>query len=126
MARKVSCLEVLRLNLINSLVHFIHISDDICSFSFNAPNQRHLKKWTIHSTLILPNSKSLEISLPKFQDFYNYKRYEFTPNLKGVAQKMGLLGPFDVLDAFGRKSKFWAPRTFKFCTKPVPIEFNNL
>ena len=48
--------------------------------------QGHLKKWTGHSKLILPYSKPLEISLPKFQHFYNYKRYDFSPNLKRVAQ----------------------------------------
>ena len=47
--------------------------------------QGHLKKWTGHSTLISTNPKPLEISLPKFQHFYNYKKYDFSPNLKDVA-----------------------------------------
>ena len=51
-------------------------------------SQEHLKKWTGHSTLILPNPQPLEISLPKFQHFYNYEKYDFSPNLKGVAQKL--------------------------------------
>ena len=45
--------------------------------------------------------------------------------MKGVAQKMGLLRPFEVLDIFGGKSKFDAPKVFKFGTKWVPIEVNN-
>ena len=47
--------------------------------------QGHLKKWTGLSALILPNSKPLEISLWKFQHFYNYQKYDFSQNLKGVA-----------------------------------------
>ena len=35
---------------------------------------------------------------------YNLWRYEFSPTLKGVAQKLGLLYPFEVLDIFGGKS----------------------
>ena len=68
--------------------------------------QGHLKKWTGHSMLILPNSKPLEISLPKFQHFYNYKKYDFSPNLKGVAQKLDPPRPWEVFNVFGRKSKF--------------------
>ena len=68
--------------------------------------QGHLKKWTGHSTLILPNSKPLEISLPKFQHFYNYEKYDFSPNLKGVAQKLDPPCPWEVFNVFGRKSKF--------------------
>jgi len=37
-------------------------------------------------------------------------RNEFSPNFDGVAQKKGLLRPFKVLDVFGRKFKFKAPR----------------
>ena len=33
--------------------------------------------------------------------------------------------PFEVLDVFGGRSKFQAPRTFIFGAKQVPIEFNN-
>ena len=43
----------------------------------------------------------------------------------GTAQKMGLPGPLEVLEAFGWKSKSQAPRAFKFCAKRVPIEVNN-
>ena len=38
---------------------------------------------------ILPNLKTLEISQPKFQQFYNCKRYDFSPNFKDVGQKLG-------------------------------------
>ena len=38
---------------------------------------------------------------------------------------MGLLRPFEVLDVFGGKSKFWAPMTLIFGTKRVLIEVNN-
>ena len=54
--------------------------------------QGHLEKWTGHSALILPNSKLLEISLPKFQHFYNYEKYDFSPNFEGLAQKLVLPG----------------------------------
>ena len=78
-----------------------------------------------HSTLILLISKSFEVGPPKFQHFYNYERYEFLPNLKGVAQKMGQLGPLETVDVFGRKFKSGAPRAFIFGAKWVPIEVNN-
>ena len=38
---------------------------------------------------------------------------------------MDLPRPFEVLEAFGGKSKSKAPRAFKFCTKRVPTEVNN-
>ena len=38
---------------------------------------------------------------------------------------MDLPRPFEVLEAFGGKSKSEAPRAFKFCAKRVPIEVNN-
>ena len=44
--------------------------------------------------------------------------------MKGVAQKMGLPRPFEVLDVFGGKSKSKAPKAFKFSPKRVPIEVN--
>ena len=46
-------------------------------------------------------------------------------NFKGVAQKMDLPRPFEVLEAFGGKSKSEAPRALKCDTKRVPIEGNN-
>ena len=42
-----------------------------------------------------------------------------------VAQKLGMPGPFDVLEIFVGKSKYWAPRIFIFGIERVPIEFNN-
>ena len=63
--------------------------------------------------------------IPKVQHIYNIGKNEFSPNLKGVAQKMDPLRPFEVLDIFGRKSKSNAPKVFKFGTKRVPIEVNN-
>ena len=76
------------------------------SITSSALSQGYLKKWTGHSMLILPNSKPLEISLPKFQYFYNYKIYDFSPNLKVVAQKLGPPRPLEVLNFFGGKLKF--------------------
>ena len=38
---------------------------------------------------------------------------------------MDLPRPFEVLEAFGGKSKSEAPRALKFCAKGVPIEVNN-
>ena len=84
-----------------------------------------LKVWTEHSHWFLLNWKLLEISQQKFQHFYNLERNEFSPNLKGVAQKLGPPRPFEVLDAFSGKSKSKAPNAFKFCAKWVPIEVNN-
>ena len=66
-----------------------------------------------------------EVVQQKFQHFYNLGRNEFSPNLKGVAQKLGLPRPFEVLDVFGGKSKSEAPKAFKFGAKWVPIEVNN-
>ena len=86
--------------------------------------QGHLKKWTGHSLLIFPNLEPLEISLSKFQHFYNYTRYDFSLNLKDVAQKLCLLCPLNVFYVFGGKSKFWAPMTLIFSAKRVFIEVN--
>ena len=84
-----------------------------------------LKIWTEHSHWFLLNHKLFEITLQKFQHYYNSWRNEFSPNLEGVAQKLDLPRPFDVLDPFGGKSKSKAPKALKFCTKRVPIEVNN-
>ena len=71
------------------------------------------------------NPKPFEIALQKFQHCYNYTKNEFSPNLKSVAQNLGLPHPFEVLDVFGGKSKSKAPIAFKFGPKRVPIEVNN-
>ena len=84
-----------------------------------------LKIWTEHSHWFLLNQKPFEITLQKFQHFYNSGRNEFSPNLEGVAWKLDLPRPFDVLETFGGKSKSKAPRALKFGTKRVPIEVNN-
>ena len=81
--------------------------------------------WTEHSTLILLISIPFEIAQQKLQHFYNYRINDFSPNLKGVAQKIGLPCPFEVLDIFGGKSKSDAPKVFKFGTKQILIELNN-
>ena len=52
-------------------------------------DQGRFKIWTEHSTMIFLNPKPFEIVLQKFQKFYSYKRNEFSPNLEGVAQKIG-------------------------------------
>ena len=70
----------------------------------------------MHSTLILLFPKPFEVVLPKVQHIYNLGKNEFSPNLKGVAQKMGLPRPLEVLEAFGGKSKFEAPRALKRLT----------
>ena len=91
----------------------------------NVPNQGLLKIWTEHSHWFLQNHKPFEVTLQKFQHFYNSGRNEFSPNFEGVAWKLDLLYPFDVLETFGRKSKSEAPRALKFSTKRVPIKVNN-
>ena len=88
-------------------------------------SQGLLKIWTEHSHWFLLNHKPFEITLQKFQHFYNLERNEFSPNFEGVAQKLDLPRPFDVLDTFGGKSKSKAPNAFKFGTKWVTIEVNN-
>ena len=50
-----------------------------------ALDQGRLKIWTEHSTLILLFSIPFKLAQQKFQDFYNYGRNEFSPNLKSVA-----------------------------------------
>ena len=67
------------------------------------------------------NPKPFEIAQQKLQYFYNLERNEFSPNFKGVAQKMGLQRSLEVLESFGRKCKSVAARALKFCTKRVPI-----
>ena len=79
--------------------------------------QGRLKIWAEHSTLILLISIPCKVAQQKFQHFYNSARNEFSPNLKGVAQKLGLPCPFEILDVFCGKSKSKAPRAFKFGTK---------
>ena len=65
--------------------------------------------WTLHTDL--PNSRPLNIFLPNFKHFYNFESYDFSPNFKGEAQKLGPPGPLEVLKVFGWKSKFLAPMT---------------
>ena len=89
------------------------------------PGQGRLKIWTEHSTLILLISKPSKVVLPKFQHICNLEKYRFSPNLKGVAQKMDPPRPFEVLYIFGGKSKSNASKVFKFGTKRVPIKVNN-
>ena len=86
--------------------------------------QGRLKIWTEHSTLILLISKPFEAALPKVQHIYNLRKNEFSPNLKGVAQKMCPLCPLEVFDVFGGKSKSKAPRAFIFSKKGIPTEVN--
>ena len=95
------------------------------NIAISCPIQGRLKILTEHSTLILLIFIPFEVAQQKFQHFYNLGRNEFSPNLKGVAQKMDLPCPFEVLDIFGGKSKSNAPKVFKFGTKWVPIEVNN-
>ena len=86
---------------------------------------RTLKIWTGHSGWFLLNSKLFEIAQQKLQHFYKKERYEFSPNFKGVAQKMGLPRPSEDLEVFGGKSKSKTPRAFRFCPKQVPTKVNN-
>ena len=80
---------------------------------------------TEHSHLFLLNQEPLEISKQKIQEFYNLGGNIFSPNLEGVAQKMGLLPPLEVLDVFGGKSKSEAHRAFIFGAKRVPTKVHN-
>ena len=50
--------------------------------------------------------KNAEIFVVIFQVVSNLARNEFSPNLEGVAQKMDLPRPFEVLEVFGWKFKF--------------------
>ena len=64
-------------------------------------------------------AKSLTIwdSLTKISAYLQLRENEFSPDLEGVAQKLDLPCSFDVLEAFGGKSKSKASRALKFCTK---------
>ena len=88
-------------------------------------HQGRLKIWTEHSTLILLISKPFDVVLPKFQHVYNLEKNEFSPNLEGVAQKMGPPRPFQFWTSQGRGSLLRWAMPFKFCTKRVPIEVNK-
>ena len=88
-------------------------------------SQGRLKIWTEHSTLILLISKLFKLALAKFWHICILGKNEFSPNLEGVAQKMGPLHPLNVLDVYGRKSKSEAPKAFIFYIKRVPVEVNN-
>ena len=101
------------------IVHFL-----FCFLS-NKIIQGRLKIWTEHSHWFLLTLKPLEILWQNFQHFYNLERYEFWPNLKGVAQKLDPPCPWEVSNVFGRKSKFWAPMTLIFCARRYFIEVNN-
>ena len=50
---------------------------------------------------------------------------KFSPDLKRLAQKLGLLRSFEVLDIFVEKSKSEEPGAFKFGAKRVPMKDNN-
>ena len=111
-------------NLLHS-TEFIGYCSEIKLIKFQRFNQGRLKIWTEHSHWFLLTLKPLEILWQNFQHFYNLERYEFWPNLKGVAQKLDPPCPFEVFYIFGGKSKFWAPMTLIFCTKRVFIEVDN-
>ena len=89
------------------------------------PSQGLLKIWTEHPHWFLLNPRPFKIAWQIFQHFYNKVRNEFSPNLECVPQKMGLLGPQEVLEVFGGKSKSEAAKAFIFGTKRVPNEVNN-
>ena len=97
------------------------VPTSVFKIKFCTVNQGRIKIWMEHSTLILLNLKPFEIALQKFQHIYNSGRNEFSPNLEGVAQKLDLPRPFDVLYTFGGKSKSEVPRALK----RVPIQVDN-
>ena len=76
--------------------------------------QGRLKIWTSHSHWFSLSLEPVEISLQKFQHSYTSKKYGFWQNLEGVAQKLNLPYPFEILDIFGWKSIFWAPSNLIF------------
>ena len=60
--------------------------------------------------------KSLEIEKWKLQQFYNFQKNEFYQNLDGIAWKIGLSCPIEVLNIVGWIYIFMAHRAFKFCS----------
>ena len=86
-------------------------------------SQGLLKIWTGHSHWFFLNPKPFEIAQQKLQHFYNYERNEFSPNFKGVAQKVDLPRPLEVSEGFGRKCKSEAPRAFNFQSCFVSLEW---
>ena len=53
------------------------------------------------------------------------KNIHFLKKYQALAQKLGLPRQFEVLDVFGGKYIFWAPRTLIFCSIRVFIEVNK-
>ena len=108
-------------NLVSSHSKFL-----LCFLDFiSSLSQGLLKVWTKYSHWFLLTLKPLEILLQNFQHFYNLERYEFWPNLKGIAQKLDLPRPLEVFYIFGGKFIFWAPMTLIFCKKRNFIEVDN-
>ena len=75
---------------------------DMIAFDLNS--QGRLRIWTEHFTLILLISKPFDVLLSKFQHAYNLEKNEFSPNLEGVAQKMGPPRPFQFRTSQGHGS----------------------
>ena len=53
-------------------------------------------------------------------------RKDFLPNLKGLAQNLSLSHPFEVLDFFGGKSKFFALQPSNLAESRILIRFLKL
>ena len=73
----------------------------------------------------LISQKWFEISAPNFHQLLTSIGTRFVLNLKGIAHLKRLPCPFEVLEVFGWKFKFKAPKAFIFGAKRVPIKVNN-
>ena len=76
-------------------------------------------------TLIFPKSETTWDIITKISAYLQFMKKRILWKFGGVAQKLNLPRPFEVLDVFGGKSKSEAPNAFKFGTKRVTIEVNN-
>ena len=104
----------------------VNLCKFICCFFFQVNTcQVRLKIWTEHFTLISLNHKMFELFYQKFLHFYHYGRYEISPNLDGVPQKLGLPCPFEVLNTYSKKLSIEHRWPWFFWTKWVFIEVSN-
>ena len=66
---------------------------------------------------IFPNSISWEVSKPKSNHISTFKSYDFSPNLKVIAQKMSLPCPWEVWKGQGHGRLIFHAAPFKFKRK---------
>ena len=81
--------------------------------------------WREDSTLIFLNSKLEEVAKSKFYHLYISLKYDFSPNLKVIAQKMSLPCPWEVWKGQGHGRLIFQATPFKFGGKLNSHEIFN-